>query len=127
MALEAFKSYFPNLASKVKKHKEVLYHEVEVWLDDGRAFIFDEHESTLRSIPAHSKYLTEDECRKEFGYRLRKILQAKGVSQHELSELTGISRNMITYYILGKHTPSFYAADLIAKTLNISLDELRYF
>lgn len=126
MGLETFKSYYPKLASKIKKHREVLGHEVEIWLDDGRAFIFDKYESTLRSIPSYSKYITEEECRIEFSYRLRKILKMKGISQRELSDLTGISYTVISYYMTGKHTPSLYVIDRIAKALNISADELRY-
>lgn len=127
MSLDAFKKCFPSLAAKVKKHKEVLGHEVEVWLDDGRAFIFDEYETTLRAIPAYSKYITEKEFRTEFSYRLRKILKMRQISQITLSDITGISESMIGNYILGKSTPSFYAVDRIAKALNISADDLRYF
>ena len=126
MGLNAFKSYYPNLASKIKKHKVVLGHEVEVFLDDGRAFIFDKYESTLRSIPSHSKYMTEKEFRIEFAYRLRKILKMKGVSQNALSELSGISEKMINNYTNGNNTPSFYAVDRIARALNVSTDEFRY-
>lgn len=126
MGLESFKSYYPNLASKIKKHRQVLGHEVEIWLDDGRAFIFDKYESTLRSIPTYSKYITEDEFKIEFSYRLRKILKMKGISQKELADLTGINYSLISLYMVGKHTPNFYTVDRIAKALNISTDDLRY-
>ena len=126
MGIKAFKLNYPKLASKVKKYREVLGHEVEVWLDDNRAFIFDDRESTLRSIPTSSKHITEKEFRIEFGYRLNKILKAKGMSQRELSELTGIGQCMISNYANGKHTPSFYVADRIANVLDVSVDDLRY-
>ena len=126
MSLDVFKLSYPKLAAKVKKSRQVLGHELELWLDDGRAFIFDKYESTLRSIPPHSKYITEEEFKLEFSYRLRKLLKMKGMSQRELSDRIGVGCTMLSNYMNGKHIPSFYIVDRIAKELNISVDDLRY-
>jgi transcriptional regulator with XRE-family HTH domain len=71
--------------------------------------------------------MTEDQCRTEFGKRLIRRMYDKRMSQKELSSETGISEQMLSRYINGKSTPSFYIVDKIAKVLNCSTDEFRYF
>jgi transcriptional regulator with XRE-family HTH domain len=50
----------------------------------------------------------------------------QGVSQLELSELTGIPQSTISNYLTGKFLPGFYNMDKIAKALKCSIDEFRY-
>lgn len=127
MLMQKIKLVYPNLASMIKTSKEVLGgRELEFKLTDDRAYIFDSHQETLRRLPVNSKRMTKDEFKIEFGYRLRKMLEVKGVSQRELSRRSGIIQSDISTYINGKKIPSFHNVDRIAKALDISVDELRY-
>lgn len=127
MALKIFKSHYPNLADKVKSHKKVVCgRELEVKLDDGRAYIFDEQDETLRQLPSDSRQMTKDEFKIEFGYRLRKILAQKGLTQTELGDRIDAVQSDISEYVRGTRIPNFYTVDRIAKALDISVDELRY-
>jgi DNA-binding Xre family transcriptional regulator len=88
--------------------------------------LYDDVTRSYRKLPTDSDELTEDECRREFGIRLNKILIRKNITQIELSEMTGINRSILNGYITGKHSPSFYNVDRIAKALDCSVDDFRY-
>lgn len=123
---EAFALYFPGLATRAVEHKEVSPFELVVKLNDESAYLYSDMENSIRRLPSDSNNMTEKECRKEFGWRLGKILYRYGISQSELSERTGITQAMISRYINGTATPSLYNADKIAKAVGCSLDDLRY-
>ena len=55
------------------------------------------------------------------------MMYIKGITQSELSNCTDIPQYLISDYIRGKRTPSFYNVDKIAKALDCSVDELRYY
>lgn len=55
---------------------------------------------------------------------LKRIRKERGLTQGELSELTGIDRISITRYETGKITPGGKALRKLARVLGVSLDEL---
>lgn len=59
-----------------------------------------------------------------FPQRLARIRKAKGLSQYDLADLTGISHRMIVHY--EKHAKKLAPDALIclAKVLNVTVDEL---
>ena len=124
--IENFKLYFPVTAAKAVKYEEGIYEELVVILSDGTNVIYDDVEKTIMTIP-QDRNLTESEFIREFSRRLRKFMWRNGFTQTELSEITGISQSQISLYVSGKMMPSFYKADVLAKALDCSVDELRYF
>ena len=118
--------YFPFVISESEQIVENGNRELIAYLKDGSVLSYNDYSKTLRKLPSDSKNMTETECRHEFGIRLRHFMELKGVSQLELSNMTGISTHMICKYITGKSSPSFYNADKIAKALNCSIEEFRY-
>lgn len=56
--------------------------------------------------------------------RIGYYLNQKGLSQNELANITGISRQLIGGYVAGKNVPNVYNAQLIADTLGVELKEL---
>lgn len=121
-----FKKIFPSLAKLMIGYREINNFELLVKLDDGSKIVYDDFNKSYRNLPRDSRNMTEQECRKEFGIRLRKTIERKGISQSELSAKTGISQPMISQYILGRKSPTFYRVDKIAKALGCSMDEFRY-
>lgn len=59
-----------------------------------------------------------------FCERLKKIRQAKGLTQAQLSELSGISSRMIQKYEYGVSRPRYDAAEKLAQALEIPISEL---
>ena len=123
---ENFKLYFPSMFHNTEKFKEVGETEAIVYMKDGSRIVYDDLGKTFRNLPSSSERMTEDECRNEFGIRLRHLMYWRGITQTELAERTGISRVVLNRYIMGKSSPSFYAVDKIAKALGCSVDEFRY-
>lgn len=123
---ENMKLYFPLIAEHAVESIQDDRTSVVMKLDTGESFLYDDIDKTIRKLPLDSKEMTEDEVRREFVFRLRKIMLVKGVTQTELSEMTGITQPALSNYLMGKTTPGFYAVDKIAKALNCSVDALRY-
>ena len=95
-------------------------------LDNPDKYQYDDRDRTFRSLPSDSKNMTEEEYKRELGIRLRQMMEHRGVTQIDLSEMTGLSQAQISSYITGKVSPSFYIIDRIAKALDCSSDLLRY-
>lgn len=106
----------------VKYYMDEGKNALVVVLKDGRKLSFDVYNRSTRTLPP--KDMPEERYRKEFGYRLWRLLQLKHISQLELSEKTGITPNMISRYICGKATPSGYNIHKIARALGCSNNEL---
>ena len=125
---EEFELYFPNIAEKTVLFKENYESfEVTVRLRNGDHLIFDNLEKSIRKVPNFSMSMDEAVYKKEFGRRLKRVIRRSGITQRDLSELTGISEIMLSNYCNGNNTPSFYNLDKIARALNCSVDEFRFF
>ena len=123
---ENAKFYFPFLVNHTIEYNKTGPTEITIELDDGGFMLYDDVDRTILNLPRDRNHMSEIECRREFGTRLRRLMFRKNVNQKELSEMTGISQMSISNYITGKSSPSFYNADRIARALDCSIDELRY-
>lgn len=57
-------------------------------------------------------------------YRIRELLAEKGMTQKDLSELTGVTESAISHYIKGDRTPRCANLVKIAKALGTTADDL---
>lgn len=124
---DKFELYFSYMLKDVDYYKELNDYDLVVKTKDGRTFLYDSVENAIRKLPKDSNNLTKQECSREFGKRLYNIMYRKGFTESKLSSMTGIPQPMISSYITGKTTPSFYKVDKIAKALGCSVDDFRYF
>lgn len=60
----------------------------------------------------------------EFPQRLRKLRERKGISRRVLSELCGLSKNVVSRYERGERSPSLADAAILAEFFGVSLDQL---
>ena len=121
-----FSQYFRFLADKAIDIAIVDDWTLHVRLEDGSSVVYDDMLHTIRNLPQNSKTMTEQECRVEFGSRLRKILLHRGMSQSELCQRADITDVQLSRYMNGRHTPSLYVVDKIAKALGCSIDDFTY-
>lgn len=126
MLYDNFELYFPFLAADTITYKEISDFDLVATLRDGRQVLYNDTNHTFRNLPRDSEDMTEEECRYEFGLRLRHIMFRKGVTQEELAERLKVQQPRISKYLNGRATPSFYMVDRIAKALGCSTDEFRY-
>lgn len=123
---ENMQSYYPFLSERMASYKKVGPYELIVKTNDGETILYDDVNHSIRRLPQDSNNMTEQEVSVEFRQRLRRLMTRQGVSQLELSELTGIPQSTISNYLTGKFLPGFYNMDKIAKALKCSIDEFRY-
>lgn len=67
--------------------------------------------------------MTQDEWREIFGRNLSDILEETGMSQNELSKITGLSKSRISDYVNGCSTPSVFAIINMAYALELDISE----
>lgn len=93
---------------------------------DGRKYIFNAWNNSIRELLMSDQSMTEDQVSLEFMFRFEATLRDRGVTQKELSAMTGISEHTISKYMMGKGTPSLYNLDRICKALNCPADTFLY-
>jgi len=64
------------------------------------------------------------ENRPSFGQNILRIRKARKLTQGDLSKLTGLSVRMIAYYELEAVKPPIDKIEIIAKSLNVGINEL---
>ena len=124
--LEEFKYRDPYLYEQMAECEMYGKYALLVTLVDGRHYIYDSFTKVTRRLPTDKSNMTEDECKREFKYRLYHALDSRGMTQTELCRRAGISQPQLSRYMTGKAMPSFYVVDRIAKALGCSIDDFRY-
>lgn len=117
---------FPGMVEAAIAIREYRGGELLLIMPDGTEWLYSDLHRNVRRLPKDLHNLTEEECLSEFGRRLYDIMCREGVSQTELAERTGISRPVLSNYMTGKTSPSFYKVDKIARALGCSVDDFRY-
>lgn len=118
--------YYPTIVRDAVEYIQVGPMELIVITSNGSRILYDDMDQTFRVLPQNSDNMTEQECRHEFAVRLRRLMFREGISQKDLSDMTGISEVTLSNYINGKRTPNFFNVDKISKALGCSIDSLRY-
>ena len=117
---------YPFLLENSKEYSQVSDREVLISMNDGSIVSYDDVEVSFRTLPKSCYDLSEEQYRREFSMRLRRAIEDRHITQTMLSEMTGISTVLLSRYLNGKTSPSFYNIDKIAKALECSTDKLRY-
>lgn len=121
-----FKACYPSDGIHAIKYWENGPYEIYIRLDDGKILAFDFIDKSIRIARPYKEPLSDDDRVHEFGRRLCRLMYIKGLTQNDLSEITGISQTMISFYVNGRSVPSFDKVDKICRALGCSMDELRY-
>lgn len=78
----------------------------------------------MKEIEVDSLKLSDDERRKRFGARLRMVRQLLGLTQAELAEKIGMSKQAITLYETGRREASYKSLVALSRALNVTTDWL---
>ena len=120
-----FQIHFPRFADKTVSYYRESPFELVVKLTDGDIIMYDDLNGSIRFLPRDNDNMTEAQCKKEFGLRLKRLMFVKGVTQEDITRKTGITQPMLSRYMNGENVPSFYKVDQIARVLGCSVDEFR--
>ena len=117
--IRGFEMYYPELTNNVIEYREDRVGYLIVELKDGRVLVYDDITTNIQdsSVLDHKK---------DFGRRLRLIMNRKAISQKELAERSGISESAISHYISGKRKPTYQTVGSFADVLGCSTDDFRY-
>lgn len=118
---ENFKLYFPSFAKYSVSWKQTDLFELEINNEDGSSYIYNDMDHSLGPKIDTS---TDIGWRKEFARRLRKKIAMKGITQANISRLTGIGQPLLSFYTQGKSLPSAQKVSALAKALNCSVNDL---
>ena len=118
--------YFPELEKEVIQAREYISFMLLIETNSRFDYFYDLTKNVLIPIPKSDRDLDKESFRRIFGVLLRRCLEHSGLTQEELSEKTGIPQPNISDYLYGKHFPSFYQIDKMAKAMNCSVEDLRY-
>ena len=118
--------YFPDLLGKVMHAREYVQLMLLLETNSKYDYFYNLSNNVLIPIPKSDQDLDKESFRRIFGVLLRRALERSGLTQEELSEKTGIPQPNISDYLYGKHFPSFYQIDNMAKAMNCSVEDLRY-
>lgn len=124
--IKNFKLWFPSTAKKADKYEvdgDLLIAE----LNDGTTVCYDDMFNSISTIKNNNNdWLSDLQIRKEFGRRVYRKMLRQGLSQKDLSELSGLSEVILSRYLNGKSSPTLQTIYKIAKALNCSADDLIY-
>ena len=118
---ENFKLYFPSFAKGCVSWKQTDLFELEIHNKDGSIDIYND---MIHSLGPKIDTSTDAGWRKEFARRLRKKIAMKGITQDNLSKLTGIGQPLLSLYTQGKSLPSAQKVSAIAKAIGCSVNDL---
>lgn len=123
--IETFKNTYPLTAEKYAGYAyDPMKNEFIILLNDGSAILYDPCDNSIRNHGTFTtEEKTEDDLQFEFAKRLADRLERTGMTQTELSEATGISRQTISRYVNGSAMPSLSNLISIAIALNCKTSE----
>lgn len=118
---ENFKLYFPSIEKVCISWEQTDLFELEIHNKDGSIDIYNDMNHSLGPKINTS---TDAGWRKEFARRLRKKIAMKGITQDNLSKLTGIGQPLLSLYTQGKSLPSAQKVSSLAKAIGCSVNDL---
>ena len=127
--IENFKIWYPNLYDQTVDCMPSGYESIVATLRDGTKIEYCDRDHTFNTVTKFYERdsdteIDEEAWRKEFGIKLRHAISDRGINQERLSDLTGISKQMLTRYVRGMSTPSAYNLSRLAEILKCDIREL---
>lgn len=123
---ENFKRYFPVVAKSVVEYHPDTIDTIILYTDKDERIIYDDSEHTIRCLSYRNTDLDKTEFSREFGRRLRKIMERRFMTQSEFADRLGLTQAQVSRYVRGRNIPDFYILDRMASVLDCSIDDLKY-
>lgn len=130
--IDSYKKWYPTLYDRTVECLPSGRHSILVMLNDDTKMEFDAFDNTIRNVTRlykheHIEAMNELAWREEFGRKLRRAIADRGINQEQLSDMLGISRQMLTRYVRGTATPSGYNLTRLCEILDCDVRELTKF
>lgn len=125
--LENLKFYNKHFVDKIIDWCPYGEHEILISANDGWRYIYDDSDHHIRLyVERNDDGDMDDESvwRDKFSKRLCSKIHRLGITQGDLSDMTGISSVTLSSYMNGRSTPSTYNLLKIAKALGCNPESL---
>ena len=124
MIFSDFKQRHPNLARKIIYWEPHSPATIFIRFDDIMTitYNYDTHKVVILSdsnVKARDKRSARDRLVEDFKTRIHKTMKERHLTQQNVSDLSGISRESINKYLSGKKTPKVSTMQKIYKSLGI--------
>lgn len=130
--IEEYKMWHPNLYEQTVECRPSGRYCILIELADGSKIEYNSIDNTVRDVTRFyirepNVSVNEEMWRKEFGRKLHRAIVDRGITQEQLSDMTGISRQMLSRYVRGNSTPSGYILTRLSEILECDVRELTRF
>ncbi len=125
--LDELREHNPGFSDQIVDHYPSGQMEMIIKLRDGSRWRYDYRLKILSRLPSRARinrYMPEEEWRERFAEKLRRRIFVRGLTQDELSEMTGIPRISLSKYMNGHTTPSGYNIERLCLALDCPASEL---
>lgn len=112
--------------NEIESYMYISPYDIFIKFKNGHKCIYEELENYLRPVNFKNNFLTEEEFKKEFAYRLRTYMDRHYITQEEMAQKIGTSQTMLYRYCNGLVLPSIYKIQLIANILKYPLESFFY-
>lgn len=124
--LKRLEKSYPFLYREADDIKELNSEEIVIKTIHNDFYIFNENENTILRAPINEdpeEYI----FRRQFGKGIRRMMSIRGLTQRDLSELTGLSQPQLSGYMNGRNLPSPYVLEKLAKVLKCKVDDFYFY
>lgn len=113
--MDGFASYFPSHYKKMVSWTTRGNSTIVATLRDGSVVEYNHNLNTIRLVREYDG--NESSYRRELSIRLIELMEEKGIDQHRLSEMSGVTQPTISNYIHRRTTPSGYVIRKLEEVL----------
>lgn len=126
MIFDNLKFYYPTVEEDTVDWYPSGQWSITVRLKNGKKYKYNYMSNEFMRVCDYDEYEIPEEkqWRMNFAVALNNRLKMIGMTQTELARRTGISKGMITNYVLGTSTASGYNIAKIVRALNCTYEEL---
>lgn len=125
--IENIKRSFPWLVRDMQEARELsgeLKDMLLIMTVTGEKYIYDDRVQTIRLVTKASDISPEDRVKHEFGYRLKKMMELRNITQSGLAVAMGISQGTISQCVNGNVNPSLSFIARLAEILKCHIEDL---
>lgn len=124
--IDRLKLMYPFIYERAESFELESFHELLIFDKDGGRYRYDDVYDTFRYFKPGYKSSDRDDERvlRVFAFRLQRQMTLRGMTQSDLSDITGISQPTISNYLNRRQSPDIVKLNKIALALNCSVDEL---
>ena len=113
--MDGFASYFPSHFKDMVSWTTRGHSTIIATLRDGSIVEYNHKLNTIRLVREYDG--NESSYRRELSIRLIELMEEKGIDQHRLSEMSGVTQPTISNYIHRRTTPSGYVIRKLEEVL----------